>query len=49
MSKSVYFYLDGVFMCDLLEYALDHNITLERAKSIKRYEWMGHKVEFIVE
>lgn len=47
--KTVNLYVDGQFICDLLEYALSHNIMLTEAKSIKRSEWLGHKVEFIVE
>ena len=47
--KTVNLYVDGQFICDLLEYALDHSIMLSDAKSIKRLEWLGHKVEFIVE
>lgn len=47
--KSVWLYVDGRKMCDVLKAALDANVMLADMKKMLADEYKGHIVEFRVE
>lgn len=46
MDKTVYAYIDGVRMWDVLQLALDNNVMLDEMKERIRKENDGFEVEF---
>ena len=47
--KSVWLYMDGRKICDVLKAALDANVMLADMKKMLADEYKGHIVEFRVE
>lgn len=46
--KSVYAYIDGELLCDVVKAALDNNMTVNEMKEVLIKENPGHKVTFRV-
>lgn len=46
--KSVHAYLDGKYLCDVLQAALDNNMMLVDMKKLLVAENPGHSVTFVV-
>lgn len=47
--KTVYAYIDGKLLCDVVDEALRLNILATRLKQKIREKYRGHKVEFKIE
>lgn len=46
--KTVYAYLDGKMLCDVLQAALDNNMMLSDMKKLLISENPGHQITFVV-
>lgn len=49
VRKTVWLYVDGRKVCDVLKAALDANVMLDDMKKILAAEYKGHFVDFRVE
>ena len=48
-EKTVYAYVDGQLLCDVVEEALRRNVLASRLKQWIKEKYAGHNVEFKIE